>query len=70
MADEPIIVELMGGLVTNVIAPLGVTIEVRDFDTEGMDEDDYDRLDADESGKRYWRTVWADGLQRGVGETA
>lgn len=56
-APSPIIIKIDGGLVQDIEGiPEGVTVLVRDFDTEGCDESDIDGVDDD--GNEYAEQVY------------
>ena len=58
--DQTIIVEVQGGLVHDVRIPHGIEVEVeiRNFDVEDADEDEWDRVECDETGQQYTATTY------------
>ena len=52
-----VIITLNGGLVSNVKAPQGIEILVKDYDVEGTDESELTR---DGDGKFYFESLWSD----------
>jgi len=59
MKTKKIIITVEGGIVQNVIGiPKGATIEVRDYDTDGADIEEDDRLRRDPSGGIYYLSSW------------
>jgi len=50
-----VVVDVKGGAVTDVQLPAGVTLEVHDYDPEGLDDN---HLQKDPDGKRFTRHSW------------
>jgi hypothetical protein len=51
----PIVVTLEGGLIQNVSTPPGVTVIVRDYDTDGIDTN---QLSTDPAGRQCIESLW------------
>jgi hypothetical protein len=56
---EPILITVRGGVVQDVSSiPLGVRVEVRDYDCDREEGHDYDYIKQDEEGDCYIKGVW------------
>ena len=49
---------ISGGAVQSITKPLGITLEIRDYDVEGADVDNSDIYKKDENGDWYQRMFW------------
>lgn len=54
---ETVVIIVGDGLVQDVHAPKGIEVIIRDYDVDGVDEED---LSFDEDGKECFETVWID----------
>ena len=52
-----VVAHIRGGVVSDVELPGGVTLEVRDYDVDGVEDE---RVHQDEAGRRHTRQFWSD----------
>ncbi len=52
-----VVAHIRGGVVSDVELPVGVTLEVRDYDVDGVEDE---RIHKDAAGRRYTRQLWGD----------
>ena len=52
-----VVAHIRGGVVSDVELPGGVTLEVRDYDVDGVEDE---RVHQDEAGWRHTRHLWGD----------
>lgn len=52
------ILAVSGGVASDVLIPDGVTIEIRDYDTEGLDESNSPNLKKDKDGDLYHEMIF------------
>lgn len=52
-----VVAHIRGGVVTDVELPGGVTLEVRDYDVDGVEDE---RIHQDAFGRRHTRALWGD----------
>ena len=50
-----VIAHIRGGVVSNVELPVGVTLEVCDYDVDGVEDE---RMHQDAAGRRHTRALW------------
>jgi len=55
---EKILIIIQGGNVQSVVKPIGVELEIRDFDVEGVDAEGDERCKKDEDGDWYQEMFW------------
>ncbi len=51
------VANIRGGVVSDVELPVGVTLEVRDYDVDGVEDE---RVHQDAVGRRHTRALWGD----------
>jgi hypothetical protein len=52
--DKKVIITINGGIPEIIQAPDGVDVEIWDYDTDGMHQDELDELVKDDSGREYF----------------
>ena len=54
MTDKKVIISIYNGIPEVIQAPDGVDVEIWDYDTDGMHQDELDELVKDDSGREYF----------------
>jgi len=63
--DDKVIISINSGVVTMISKPLGVEVEIQDFDIEDIWDVDDIRCQVDEDGDRFQQMIWKKNVKVG-----